>query len=104
SQLSGALANALPDASLSPAERLERLARVIQTRTPDQSNLIPAATKLSNLEARLKDLVADPNLTSEQRLNHLLTTAGSIAPGSNLSVVEKLETMGDAVANIAPVR
>lgn len=98
------LASALPDTSLSPEERLERLARVITDRVPRKENLRPAIEKVEQLERRLEELIPDQNLTAMDRLNKLVEICNDCVPNNNLSIVEKLESLGDSRAGIPPVR
>jgi len=97
--LSAVLADALPDPSLSPDERLERLARVKQDRVPRTEYLLPAIEKLDRLERRLAELVPGEGLSAMDRLQTLIRTLEGDG-----SVVERLEKMGDPRAGVAPVR
>jgi hypothetical protein len=92
----------LPDNSLSPEERLERLARVVASRTPDQTKLVSASTKVAALKARLDQLVPG-NMSLEDKIDHLISLATQAVPDPSLSVVKKLEKLGDSAAGIAPV-
>jgi hypothetical protein len=109
-ELSKVLADALPDHSLSPDERLERLARVVQNRVPERQHLLPAVEKVSRLERRLAELVPDPTLTPVERVqtllqglddHHAANAPNFLATGP--SVVEKLERMGDERAGFPPI-
>jgi hypothetical protein len=103
--LSRFLIEALPDASLSPDERLERLARVVQDRTPRGEHLLPAVQKVDRLERRLAELVPGAKLSSMDRLNQLVAKLSEMVPGEGReSIVAKLERLGDKRAGIKPVR
>lgn len=102
--ISKALSDLLPDPSLSPDERLERLARIVADRTPQGEHLLPAAQKLAKLERRLTELVPGDGLSAADRLNRLVEATNAAVPTSGLRFVEKLETLGDVRAGIAAVR
>ncbi|EJJ24604.1 hypothetical protein [Rhizobium sp. CF142] len=109
-ELSRILAGALPDHSLSPDERLERLARVVQDRVPERQYLQPALEKVSRLERRLAELVPDPGLTPVERVQALLAHLDDHHIQNNPhflaaqpTIVQKLERMGDERAGFSPV-
>jgi len=85
---------------------LERLARVVQDRTPKRENLLPAVEKLNRLEKRLEELVPAGDLTSEQRLEWLVNRTHEMDPEvqPELSFVKRLERLGDARAGFSPIQ
>lgn len=93
----------LPDHTLSPQERLERLARVIQNRVPQSQHLLSANEKLAALTTRLNELVPG-GMTPEEKVDHLVDLATKAVPDPNLSMVDRLEKIGDDRAGIAPVK
>lgn len=103
SEISGFLANALPDHSLSPEERLERLARVVQDRVPRQEQLLPAIQKVDRLERRLAELVPGEGMSAMDRLNRLVQQCNGMCGDDGKTLVQKLETLGDPRAGITPV-
>ena len=100
--LSTKLHGLLPDSSLSPEERLERLARVVPGRTPDQAKLVSASTKLLALKSRLDQLVPGV-MSAEDKISHLVALADAAVPDPSLSTVGRLERLGDAAAGVDPV-
>ena len=93
--LSEKLYDLLPDQSLSPDERLERLARVASHTRPQLENLESAADKLKRLQLRLNELVPGDELTLEQKINHLVSILNEQVPYDGMSVISKLEYLGD---------
>lgn len=93
----------IPDQSLSPAERLERLARAADNAAPDMANLLPATKKLEALKARIDELV--PGDASHEKKIELLLAQLDAKVGTNqlsLHTTDKLEILGDPRARIAP--
>ncbi len=103
----GALSDKLfwhvPDKSLSPFERLERLSRAADQATPDLTHLQPATEKLKNLKARIDQLVPGDG-TSEQKIDTLLKQLDSKVGSAQqaLHTTDKLELLGDPRAKVAP--
>ncbi|GIH98190.1 hypothetical protein [Planobispora takensis] len=87
------LAN-LPDPSLGPDERLERIARVVPTSQLQSAHRRSARNKLVQLRRRLDELVPDEGMTSEEKLDLLIARVHELVPGDAPFIV-KLETMGD---------
>lgn len=113
-RISQALAALLPDSSLSPDERLERLARVVQDRIPQQENLQSALYKVHKLKRRLDELVPDDNLSPVEKINRLEQLArdcttqgkqgGSVTTAQETDKFEKiLERLGDPRAGFDPI-
>ena len=102
-KLSAKLQKLLPDPSLSPDERLERLARVVQSRVPLLEHLQPANTKLHKLKNRLDELVPGSGNASAKvdKLVNILNKISNLKKGT---VVKKLEAMGDPRAGVSPTR
>jgi len=94
STLSVALLRLLPDPSLSPDERLERLARVVPHSQMVSAHRRTARAKLRDLRTRLAELVPDAGLSSAERLQHLIDTVDALVPG-DARLIQKLERIGD---------
>jgi hypothetical protein len=92
----------IPDPSLSPDEKLERLARVVQDRVPFFEYLQPANTKLHKLSSRLNELVPGTGSASA-KVDKLVTILNKLVKQPKLTVVQKLEILGDLRAGIDPV-
>lgn len=59
----------LPDYSLGPEERIERLARVIPESILESKNMLTARTKLNNITTKLNALIPDSNLTELEKID-----------------------------------
>lgn len=92
--LSVRLLTLLPDPSLSPNERLERLARVVPHSQMHSAHRRTARSKLTELRRRLEDLVPDDGLSSVERLEWLISRVEELVPGDG-STISKLEKLGD---------
>ncbi|GIN69097.1 MULTISPECIES: hypothetical protein [Bacillus] len=84
----------LPDISLSPDERLERLARVIPTSILKSANHKTAREKLNGLRHRLDELIPDQNMSYYDKIEYLVNIADEMVPGQ-MKMYEKLEEIGD---------
>lgn len=101
--LSDALYELLPDKSLSPFERLERLGRVVEPREPRMEELQPAAVKLARLQERLNELVPEGVSVLEKLVG--LEMALDKQVGIELAgkpAISKLEKLGDPRGKIEP--
>jgi hypothetical protein len=92
-ELSLRLRDELPDPSIGPEERLERIARVVPDSIRVSSNLLTGYTKLMRLRARLDELVPGP-MEDVEKLEILLSRIHELVPG-DMRLIEKLETMHD---------
>ncbi|WP_232700248.1 hypothetical protein [Brevibacillus daliensis] len=92
--LSDRLFNLLPDKTLSPDERLERIARIIPTSILCGDYHKTGRTKLNKLRYRLDELVPDNNLDYNQKLEFLVDLVNETVPGDML-LYQKLELIGD---------
>ncbi|NCN41947.1 hypothetical protein GW916_11945 [bacterium] len=92
--LSKRLLELLPDPSIGPEERLERLARVAPHTLMISRNVRTARSKLSDLKHRLSELVPDEALSSIQKLEFLISKANQLSPEAG-TLFEKLEELGD---------
>jgi hypothetical protein len=103
--ISSKLYRLLPDESLSPLERLERLARVIEKRKPDRNQLQSASSKLTQLTARIDKLVPG-DMTPEKKIEVLLEGLDGMVSKEQceLATIEKLELLGDPRGKVAPER
>lgn len=101
--LSAKLSWHIPDQSLSPLERLERLARAVEDRKPDLAQLQSAAKKLKALNTRIDELVPG-DMSYEKKLDTLIQKLDDKVGVSQraLQTTDKLELLGDSRANIAP--
>jgi len=88
------LINLSPDPTLSPEERLERLARVVPTSEIATNYRKSVRNKLRPIKARLDQLV--PGLAGQPmaQLQHLVGRVDDLVPGT-LTPTEKLERIGD---------
>src|SRR5439155_379035 len=77
--ISAKLNTLLPDHSLSPSERLERLARVIEGREPNLAHLQPATVKVALLKDRLDQLVPG-RMSPEQKIDTLIQRLNQLVP------------------------
>jgi hypothetical protein len=92
-RLSVKLLGNLPDPSLGPDERLERIARVVPTSQLQSAHRRSARNKLVALRRRLDELVPG-DMTSEEKLDTLIARVHDLVPG-DMPFIAKLETMGD---------
>lgn len=102
-RLSDLLFELLPDKSLSPMERLERLARAVEPREPRLDHLRPASKKVAELKDRLEELVPGDHAPEEKiaRMVALLDELVS-SDKKGASVIEKLEQLGDPRGKVEP--
>ena len=101
--LSDALYELLPDKSLSPFERLERLGRVVEPRDPHLEDLQSAATKLQRLKDRINELVPGEGSPHEKLIGlELALDEQAGVELSGQSVISKLEKLGDPRGRIEP--
>ena len=92
--LSRKLQALLPDPSLSPLERIERLARVIPHSIQSSAEHLTARTKLTRMRIRLATLIPEP-LTDDERIDRLLAKVHALVPEPTARLFEKLEKIGD---------
>lgn len=83
----------MPDPSLSPHERIERLARVIEEVPPKLEYLQSAKAKVDSLIDHLNELIPG-DLTPEQKIDKLVEILNEHVP-NDVSIVTKLEALGD---------
>ena len=103
-EISTLLMKLLPDPSLSPDERLERLARVVQERIPEMENLLSASQKVHKLKRRIDELVPNDDMTHTTKIEYLVKSLESESNKSReMTIAQKLELLGDPRANIDPV-
>lgn len=93
--LSEKLQELLPDPSLSPDERLERLARVIPDSILASAHHQTARMKLKRLRNRLTELVPDRSMSSLQKVDFLIHRVHELVPGDEPRLFKKLEALGD---------
>lgn len=94
-QLSGTLQDLLPDSSLSPLERVERLARVVPESIQNSSEHLTARKKLNQIRLRLAELVPHEDLTALEKIERLVQKVHELVPGPSERLFEKLEKIGD---------
>jgi hypothetical protein len=95
----------LPDQSLSPFERLERLGRAVEDRTPDPSQLQPAAAKVEALKVRIDELIPG-DMTHEKKIDILVEQIDRMVSAEQRTwpTINKLELLGDPRGRVAPER
>ncbi|WP_204366511.1 hypothetical protein [Nocardiopsis alkaliphila] len=93
--LSVRLLTLLPDPSLSPDERLERLARVVPHSQLVTAHRRSVRHKLYQLRRRLDELVPDEKLDHRQKLEWLVHRLEELVPGEDLRPIQRLEKLGD---------
>jgi hypothetical protein len=103
--LSAKLYGLLPDNSLSPFERLERLARVVEGRKPDLSQLQSASKKLEALRARLNDLVPG-DASDDKKIDVMAAKLDELVADEqhDWTTFSKLELLGDPRGRVAPAQ
>ena len=94
-RLSVRLRDLLPDPSLGPDERLERLARVVPESVLVSRHHQTARSKLDQLRRRLAELVPDEDLDEHERLEALVALVDELVPGDEPRLYRKLEALGD---------
>src|SRR3989338_41224 len=85
----------LADPSLSPDERLERLARVVPDSILISANHRTARSKLNALCFRLAELVPHPEMGSVEKIEWLASRVHELAPENTDRLFKKLEKLGD---------
>ena len=93
--LSKKLQELLPDPSLSPDERLERLARVVPDSVLASAHHQTARTKLKRLRGRLAELVPGNSLSSLEKVDFLVRRVHELVPGDEPRLFKRLEALGD---------
>jgi hypothetical protein len=89
------LAELLPDPTLSPEERIERLGRVAPHSLVKSENAKTARTKLNALKLRLTELVPSRKLSALQKLEFLVKQTHHLVPEEMPRFFMKLEKIGD---------
>lgn len=84
----------LPDYSLGPEERIERLARVIPESVLESKNMLTARTKLNNITTKLNTLIPNSELTDLEKIDKLVEIVNLLEPGDE-KLIEKLEKIDD---------
>jgi predicted nuclease with TOPRIM domain len=85
----------LPDPTLSPLERLERLARVAPHSVLQSEHHRTARSKLNSLRHRINDLVPSPQLSSLEKIEFLVSRTHQLVPEPMEKFFMKLEKLGD---------
>jgi hypothetical protein len=93
--LSQKLQDLLPDPSLSPLERVERLARVIPESIQNSSEHLTARKKLNQIRLRLAELLPKKNGSASEKIDFLVDKVHQLVPGETARLFEKLEKIGD---------
>lgn len=94
-RLSFKLQMLLPDPSIGPMERIERLARVIPSSYQLGEHHRTARSKLMEIEKRLESLVPDKNMNSEQKVDYLVGLINKLVPEETDRICQKLQFIGD---------
>ncbi len=84
----------LPDPSIGPEERIERIARIVPSSLMNSTYRKTARTKLSYIRNRLNELVPGQELTTLEKINYLVDLIEKKVPNYN-TLFERLELMGD---------
>lgn len=85
----------LPDPSLSPDERLERLARVVPGSVLISANHRTGRSKLNALRFRLAELVPNLEMSSIEKIKWLEARVHELVPENTEKIFKKLEKLGD---------
>lgn len=93
-EISKLLFSLLPDYSIGPEERVERLARVIPESILESKNMLTGRKKLSNITKRLNELIPDENLSNIVKINMLVDIINKLEPDGE-TLIEKLEKIDD---------
>lgn len=93
--ISRRLQDLLPDPTLSPEERIERLGRVAPHSVVKSENMKTARTKLNALRLRLSELVPASELTALEKIEFLVKEANRLVPEETSKFFLKLEKIGD---------
>ena len=102
--ISAKLYTLLPDPSLSPLERIERLRRVVDQVEPDMDQLQSAIKKVEVINSRLNMFVSDENMSALQKIDVLVSKVDKCFEGKMCGFGAKIEMLGDPRAGIAPVK
>ncbi|WLD57973.1 hypothetical protein NFC81_14850 [Salinispirillum sp. LH 10-3-1] len=89
------LRDLLPDPSLGPMERIERLARVIEDSVQIGQYHRTARIKLKEINDRLDDLVPHEYMTAIEKIKHLVSLADQLVPEETERLCQKLQYIGD---------
>ncbi len=92
--LSQRLYELLPDITLSPDERLERIARIIPTSILISDNYKTGRVKLRRLRNRLDELVPNNEMDYYEKLEYLVNRVNELVP-EDILFFKKLEKIGD---------
>ena len=84
----------MPDPSIGPQERLERLARVVPSSIMKSAYRRNARAKLNDLKNRLNELVPQYKNNSQAQLDFLKSELSRLVP-EEIPDIEKLEKIGD---------
>ena len=94
--MSKRLQELLPDPSIGPEERLERLARIVPQSVVQSAQVRTARSKWEFLRRRLSELTPEMNGSSEEeRLEALIRRIEEARPEVEGGLFAKLEAMGD---------
>ncbi|MBY8856233.1 hypothetical protein K7711_07075 [Nocardia sp. CA2R105] len=88
------LAEKLPCSSMGPNERVERLARVVPGSQLLSAHHRTARSKLTELRARIDQLVPGDSMTHIEKLQFLVERIDTLVPG-DVPMSDKLHEIGD---------
>ncbi|MCY4321629.1 MAG: hypothetical protein OXC37_04430 [Bdellovibrionaceae bacterium] len=94
-KVSKKLQKLLPDPSIGPEERIERLARVVPHSMLISDHHKTARSKLNYITDRLNQLVPDKNKSNEEKIDILVNTLHKMVPGKEKKIFLKLEKLKD---------
>lgn len=89
------LRDLLPDPSLGPMERIERLARVVEGSIQIGNFHRTARMKLKEIDERLNELVPDKEMTNIERVEYLVAQVNRLVPEKTDRLCQKLQYIGD---------
>ncbi|WP_300074380.1 hypothetical protein [uncultured Ruegeria sp.] len=94
-EISEYLLELLPDPSLSPMERIERLGRVVPLSYQLGAHHRTARAKLSEITVRLQELLPGEEMTNRERIDCLVAEVHRLCPEDLGRLYLKLEHIGD---------
>src|SRR5262249_12706904 len=85
----------LPDKSLSPLERIERLGRVVPHAVQVSANHLTARSKLNAIRSRLCELAPREGMSEEEIVDWLVEKIIAQVPGKYERLIERLSQIED---------
>jgi len=85
----------LPDPSIGPMERIERLTRVVPNTMQLSEYSQTARAKLKKIRDRLNEAVPDEKLNSIEKINFLIAKVNELVPEETDRICQKLQFLAD---------